>query len=304
MRTGLTFFAFAACLFAAEPPIPVILDTDIGTDIDDAFALALALSSPELDLRAVTTVSADAYSRARIVCRFLESVGRPEIPVAAGRPERASPETAGQYQYALDPNYKKRPVAELAPEFLRRQLEAHRGELTLITIGDLTNVALLLSRYPESSRWIKRLVMMGGSVRVGYSGKPPVDREWNIRSDVKAAQAVFASGIPILMAPLDATTMVKLEAPWRQRIFAARTRLTEQLEILYRLWGKTTPTLFDPVAVTLAFNEKFCRFEELRIEVDDQGFTREAPGRPNARVALSIRVDEYLGWFTDRVTKY
>jgi len=281
--------------------VPVILDTDIGTDIDDAFALALALASPELALRAVTTVSGDAYGRALIVCRMLEAAGRADIPVAAGRPPRTQPETKGQYQYGREPDFSKRPVLELASEFLYAKLKAEPGKITLVTIGDLTNVARLLTDHPDAKPWIRRLVIMGGAVRVGYNGKPPASWEWNIRSDIKGAQVVFSSGVPLVMAPLDATTMVKLEEPLRRRIFSAGTPLANQLHELYRLWGKVTPTLFDPVAVTLSLNESFCEMENLRIEVDDQGITREVQGEPNARVAVSIQKDDFLEWYVRRV---
>src|SRR5437868_6839058 len=79
----------AAAARAQQPPppkIPVLLDTDIGDDIDDALALALVLSSPELELRGVTTVAGDAHTRALIVCRFLHAAGRKEVPVASGSP--------------------------------------------------------------------------------------------------------------------------------------------------------------------------------------------------------------------------
>jgi len=305
MRDGmkiLTFFlSLAICAVAQDRRIPIILDTDIGTDIDDAFALALTLTSPETDLRGVTTVSADAYTRALIVCRFLESVGRADIPVAAGRPRRPTPEEKGQHRYGLDTLFKKRPVPEVAAEVIYRQLAANPGKLTLVTVGDLTNIARVLTDHPEAKPWIKRIVIMGGAVRVGYNGKPPVVWEWNIRSDTKGAQTVFSAGVPLVVAPLDATTMVKLEAPMRERIFGSGTKLAEQLHTLYQLWGKTTPTLFDPVAVTLAFNETFCTIENLRLEVDNEGFTREVQGPPNARVAVSIRKDDFLQWYCNRV---
>ena len=281
--------------------VPVIVDTDIGTDIDDAFALALALRSPEIELRAVTTVSADAYTRALIVCRMLDRTGHAGIPVASGRPQRPVPETKGQYQYGLETDFSKRPVAELAPEFLYRMLKADPGKLTLVTIGDLTNVGRLLADHPEAKPWIQRIAIMGGAVRVGYNGKPPASWEWNIRSDVKAAQVVFSSGVPLIVAPLDATTMVKLEEPMRARIFGSGTPLGRELQALYKLWGKTTPTLFDPVALALSFNESFCTFEDLRLEVDAEGVTREVAGRPNARVALSIRRDDFVKWYVERI---
>ncbi len=281
--------------------IPIILDSDIGTDIDDAFALALALTSPEIDLRGVTTVSADAHTRALIACRMLSAVGRDDVPVAAGRRPRDIPEEKGQYRYGLESPSPKRPVPELAPEFLFKQVKKNPGVLTLVAVGDLTNIARLITDHPEAKPWIKRIVIMGGTVRVGYNGKPPVVWEWNIRSDIKGAQTVFTSGVPLVVAPLDATTMVKLEQPMRERIFGSGTPLAAALITLYKLWGKTTPTLFDPVAVTLSFNESFCKMEELRLEVDNEGFTREVAGKANARVATSIRTDDYLQWYVEHV---
>jgi len=296
-------FSGSAGSTASAQKVPIILDTDLGTDIDDAFALALALASPEIELRGVTTVSADAYGRALIACRMLHYAGRGDVPVAPGRPQRQQPEQKGQYQYGLEADFPNRPVAELAYEFMYKKLRAEPGRITLVTIGDLTNVGRLITDHPEAIPWIKRIVIMGGAVRVGYNAKPPVDREWNIRSDVKAARVVFRSGAPLLVAPLDATTMVKLEQPMRERIFGAGTPLLKQVHALYKLWGKVEPTLFDPVAVTLSFHEAFCRIEELRLEVDEEGFTRERDGQPNARVATSIRTGDFLNWYIGRIVK-
>lgn len=281
--------------------IPVILDTDIGTDIDDALALALALSSPEIELRGVTTVSADAYTRALIACRFLERTGHGAIPVAAGRPRREKPQTKEQYSYGLEGDFRKRPVPELAVEFLYQRLKAEPGRLTLVTIGDLTNAANLLAAHPEAKPWIRQIVLMGGAVRVGYNGRPPASWEWNIHSDIQSAKAVFSSGVPLVVAPLDATTTVKLEAPLRERIFGSGLPLGRELAALYKLWGRPTPTLFDPVAVTLVFNRSFCGMEKLRLEVDGGGVTREAAGPANADVALTIRREEFLNWYTGRI---
>jgi purine nucleosidase len=119
--------------------MPIILDTDIGTDIDDAFALALALASPEIELRGVTTVSADAYGRALIACRMLHYAGHGDVAVAPGRPQRQQPEQKGQYQYGLEGGFPNRPLPELPPEFMYKKLQAEPGRVTLVTIGDLTN---------------------------------------------------------------------------------------------------------------------------------------------------------------------
>ncbi|MGE3807005.1 MAG: nucleoside hydrolase [Gemmataceae bacterium] len=289
-----------APLQAAEP-IPVILDTDIGTDIDESFAVALALSSPELEVRGLTSVSADAWTRALILCRMLYLTDHRDIPVASGKPPRPQPDLRGQYMYGLRAT-PKRPVKESAVEFMYSQLKKEPGKITIITVGDLTNVAELITKHPEAKPWIKRIVLMGGAVRVGYNGKPPVQWEWNIKADIKGAQTVFTSGIPLVVAPLDAT-LVKLDAARRKQIFDAKTPLTYQLLAHYQLWGKETPTLFDPVAVTLAFNESFCTMEDLYLEVDDKAFTREIKGKkPNARVATAIKMDEFLDWYVKRVT--
>ncbi len=286
--------------------IPILLDTDIGTDVDDAFALALILASPELDLRGVTTVGSEPQTRARIVCRFLTAAGRNEIPVAAGAtPQPAEDiEKQGRYAKHAGDNLPRlsRPVKDTAVDFLFQQLKAQRGELTLVTIGPLTNIARLLREHPDSKPWIKRIVLMGGSVRVGYNGKAPPEVEWNIRCDIPAAQSVFASGIPLVVAPLDATTMLKLKESLRRKLFEAKNALTEQVRTLYQLWGEKTPTLFDPVAVALCFDERFCTMEDLRLEVDAKGLTRAVKGEPNARVATAIKREDFLQWYVKRLT--
>lgn len=288
---------------ASMPPakIPILLDTDVGDDIDDALALGLILSSPELELRGVTTVFGDAHTRALLLCRLLHAVGRDNIPVASGRPAKDPPEYRGQLQYGLRPAYRKRPVKESAVEFLYNQLKAEPSKFTLVAIGPLTNVAELLAKHPECKPWIKRLVLMGGAVRVGYSGKPPAEVEWNIKCDIAAARAVFRSGVPLVVAPLDATTDLKLKGKQRDAVFRAGTPLSNQLRALFQLWDQPTPTLFDPVAVTLCFDERFFKMEDLRLEVDDKGITRIGTGKPNARVATSVRRDDFLRWFSERL---
>jgi purine nucleosidase len=285
----------------ARPPIPVLIDTDIGDDIDDALALALALASPELDVRAITTVHGDAHTRALLVCRLLYAVGRDKIPVASGRPARATPDSAGQLQYGLRPSFRLRPERELAVDFLYRRLKERPDELTLVALGPLTNLGDLLIRHPDCKPWIKRIVLMGGAVRTGYDERSPVVPEWNVRQDLKAAQTVFAAGIPLLIVPLDATVSLKLEVDRRRRILEDRTPLTRELRALYELWDKGTPTLFDPLAVALCFEERFCKLENLRLDVDDKGFTRLADGKPNARVATSVQREEFLDWFVKRL---
>lgn len=291
---------------AAAEQTPIILDCDIGTDIDDTFAVALALHSPELDLRGITTVSGDTAVRARMVCRLLTAAGRRGVPVAAGVAEKPPQALRGfQGQYARHPavafNRTAQPLKEKAVEFIYQQLKAQPGKITLVAVGPLSNIAQLLIEHPDCKPWIKKLVIMGGSVRVGYSNKPPIQAEFNIRADPQAAQTVFTAGLPLTVAPLDATTMLKLDPPMLERIFASGTLLNDQVQALFQLWDqKAAPTMFDPVAVTLAFTERFCKMEDLHLNVDDKGFTREGQGKPNARVATGIDKDKYLAWFVER----
>src|SRR5262249_48193271 len=212
----------------------------------------------ERGLRGVASVFGDAYARALLVCRLVHAVGRDDVPVASGSPARARPEIRGQFQYGLRPCFRKTPLRESVVEFLYRQLKVQPGKLTLLAVGPLTNLGALLTKHPDCKPWIKRIVLMGGAVRVGYKNKPPVEVEWNIKCDIKAAQTVFRSGVPLVVAPLDATTSLKVEESRRQSLFKAHTALTWQLQALYQLWDHPTPTLFDPVAVTLCFEEKFC----------------------------------------------
>jgi inosine-uridine nucleoside N-ribohydrolase len=290
----------------AREKAPILLDTDIGGDVDDALALALALGSPELDLVGVTTVGEGAEDRAWMVCRFLTAVGKRDVPVAWGRDKQPASSIEGQIQYRRHPavifNRTAKPVKESAVDLLYAKLKDRPGQITLVAIGPLTNVARLLADHADCKPWVKRIVLMGGSVRVGYEGKSAPEAEWNVKSDVAAARAVFASGVPLVVAPLDATVSLRLEEPLRRKLFAACTPLTFQVQALYQLWDKPTPTLFDPAAVALAFTEKFCTMEDLRLEVDDQGFTRVVKGKPNARVATAIKGDEFLKWYVERVS--
>jgi inosine-uridine nucleoside N-ribohydrolase len=121
-------FSGSAGSKAYAQKVPIILDTDIGTDIDDAFALALALASPEIELRGVTTVSADAYGRALIACRMLHYAGRGEVPVAPGRPRRERPEQKGQYQYGLEAGVPNRPLPEPALSSCTRSSKPSRAK--------------------------------------------------------------------------------------------------------------------------------------------------------------------------------
>ncbi len=286
----------------AGAPQLVVLDTDIGDDIDDAFALALALRSPELHILGITTAFGDTELRARLVDRFLAAVGRQDIPVAAGVPTPHS-NVFTQAAYAGRQPDRKHPDGVT---FLLDQIRAHPGAITLIAIGPLANVGEAIKRDPATFRKLKRVVMMGGSIYRGYGDNRPPDAEWNIARDPAGARALVASGVPIVMMPLD-STMIHLESGEREKIFSVGFPLTDQLTLLYHQWvggsdnHAPDPTLFDPVAVTYAIRPELCPASPLRIEVDDKGFTRPEDGQPNVQVCLKSDARGFLGLLQERL---
>ena len=286
---------------AADTRIPILLDTDIGTDIDDAFALALIMRSPEFQLLGVTTVSGDTAARARLAAKFLWAAGGSwrQVPVVAGT--RGTPQPIDQTRWA-DGFVSPQVLKVSAVDFLRGQFHRRPGEITLIAIGELSNVAALLKADPVVAKKIKRIVLMGGSIARGYSPGSGPEAEWNFKSNPAAARAVFSSGIPIVMAPLDVTAMLELDDAARRRIFDRGTPLSTNLAALYHLWNKATPILFDPMAVALALDSSLCDTKMLAIEVDDQGFTRVVEGKPaNATVGMKTEPATFFEFYMNRV---
>ncbi len=280
---------------------PIILDTDIGSDIDDAFALALIVNSPELDLLGVTTVSGDTQARARLATKMLWEAGGAwrKVPVYAGAPGK--PQTIDQTRWAKDFTS---PALHMsgAVDFLKAEINRRPGKITLITIGELTNAAALLKSDPSLAKKIKLIAMMGGSVARGYAPNSKPDAEWNIKSNPEAAQTVFLSGVPLLVAPLDVTGMLQLDAAGRRRVFTHLTPLTNALTILCHLWGNETPTLFDPMAVAMLIDPSMCETQQLAIEVDAEGFTRVVNGKPaNATVGMHTDPKKFFELYLGRV---
>ena len=309
-RTILTSFLLNAVLMAAgraADPIPVILDTDIGGDIDDAYALVQVLRSPELKLLGVTTISGDAVMRARLAAKLLMVANRPEIPVHAGQ---SSPgQYLGHTVWAKD--YSS-PTLHLsgAVEFMRGQINARPGQITIIAVGELTNVAALLQSEPGIGAKIKAIALMGGSLMRGYAPGSKPEPEWNIKSNAKAAQIVFTSGVPLLVAPLDSTADLKLTPEWLVRIFSRGTPLNDALASLDFIWKRTntwkahTPTLFDNLAVALVATPAIVPLTSLHIVVETDGLTRVVEGQPaNAQVALTSDPAAFLQYFTDRLCR-
>lgn len=277
--------AFAAPL----ERVPILLDTDIGSEIDDSFALALILGSHELDLRGVTTVSGNTQQRAMMLCRFLTMTGRRNTQVAVGAEPQPTCEIKGMYQYYYHPdvlfNRTTKPVQEKAIEFLANRLKEQQGKITLLATGPLTNVARLLKEKPESKTWIKRIVIDGSSLAV----------------DVKAAQAVFASGVPLVVVPGEVTKALRLDEASLKRAFSPGTALTNQVRAMHQLCEEEPALLAAPFAAALCFDERFAKLNEVVLQVTDEGELRKLKGEPNARIVESIRAEDFLKWYVARM---
>ncbi len=290
-------------------PQLVIIDTDIGDDVDDAYALGLALQSPELKILGITTAWGNTPLRARLVSLLLAETKRTDIPVAVG---------VEKYAADAKPAFSQAKYAERGPkeawpnavDFLLEQIRQHPGEITLIAIGPETNLGAAITRDPETFRNLRRVVLMGGSVYRGYDGfayptvTPHPDAEWNILCDVAAAQSVFTSGVPLYVMPLD-STQIKLQELERARIFKNETALTNVLQELTQEWsaftGQITPTLFDAVAVAYAIRPQLCPTVPMRLRVDNQGNTNVEQGKPNAQVCLQSDSDRFFEFYMPRI---
>ena len=283
----------------------IIIDTDIGDDVDDAFAVALALRSPELEVLGITTTFGDTETRAKLVDRLLGEVNRLDIPVAVGSP---TPTPANdrftQRRYAEGGHF-ARASHPKAVDFILEQIRRYPGQITLVAIGPLMNVGAVIEKDPETFRKLRQVVLMGGSIYRGYGDVgyfPPhgPQAEWNIVNDIPSAQKLFASGVPLYVMPLD-STQLKLDEVRRAILFQSGTPLTDSLTLLYHEWGQETPTLFDVMTVAYILDPKLCPVQAMRIRVDDKGFTRPESGAPNAQVCLDSDAEGFFRLYISRV---
>jgi len=288
----------------------VIIDTDIGDDVDDAFALALALSSDRLQILGVTTAWGNTELRARLVERLLKEMGHGEIAVATGPKNGGAGAVFTQARWAEEFPEPAKGWPD-AIDFILAAIRKNPGEITLISLAPLSNVGALIEKDPVTFRQLKLVVMMGGSVRQGYGDLGYLaDRgpsaEYNIKMDIPAAKELFASGVPIEMMPLD-STQLKLDEVLRETLFRQKTATTEVLQALYQEWagfpGNVTPTLYDAMPVAAILKPGLCPVTAMRVRVDDEGFTRVEPGAPNAGVCLHSDSDEFFHFYLPQLLR-
>jgi purine nucleosidase len=291
-------------------PTRLILDTDIGTDVDDCLALAVVLGSPGLRLEGVTCVYGDVDLRARMVLKLLRLAGRDDVPVMLGAREpllRLRPiYWAGhEGEGLLEPEEKlPAPSREHAVDYLVRSVMANPREIHLLAIGPLTNVALAFQREPEVARRLARLTVMAGAVRGPGLLHLPL-AEHNVACDPEAAHVVLAAGAATSLVPLDVTTRVSIRAEGVAALRAAGTpfhdAVARQVELYPRYAAYGSTFLHDPLAAALIVRPELAEWADLRLDVETQG--RLAVGATlartpsdgtaaNARVALAIDAAE------------
>ncbi len=288
---------------------PVILDTDIGDDIDDTWALTLLLKSPELDLKLVTTDFRNTLYRAKIVARLLEVAHRTDVSVGIGIKQA---DTEGpQAPWVKDYDLAKYPgkVYQDGVKALIDTIMNSPSKVTLICIGPAPNIKAALEREPRIAERA-RFVGMYGSVRRGYDGKRTPEPEWNVKSDAPAARLALTAPWDVTITPLDTCSLVRLKEAKYAAVLKSKDSLVQAMIENYRIWcgknperaEKASSTLFDTVAVYLAITEDFLEMERVGIRISDDGSTVEDPNGKQMNCALNWKnLDAYENWLVTRL---
>ncbi|MDF2923147.1 MAG: hypothetical protein K0R57_2061 [Paenibacillaceae bacterium] len=311
-------------------PLPVLLDVDTGTD--DTLALLYALLSGEADIVGITTAVGNVSAEQATVntLKVLDAAGADEsIPVAKGAEHplvRSWPGTKRDFHgdnglgnYEL-PASSRLAVEEPAADFLIRQVKEREGELTLIFLGRLTNLAVALQQDPALAKKVKQLVIMGGALRV--PGNINHTAEANIHGDPEAADIVFRSGIPLTMVGLDVTTKTLLGEKHLERLLReaarpddpvidlARHLLGFRMQAYLNRKGIHASPMHDPLAVAIALDPQLAVAQSVYVAVDtvsetELGATKEVPATAGSliRVCTEVDADAFLDRFIQVLTR-
>ena len=318
----------------------VIIDTDVGTYYDDALAILLATQCPEIKLEGVTTVYGDTTLRARIAAKLLKVAERPDVPVCkgVGKPLRGYGLMFGfEGENILEPEDKDiKYSSQHAVDFLIEKIMANPGEITVVTLGAVSNMAVAIIKEPEIVNNIKELVIMA-SVIVPVVDPKGVRRspreEYNFNNDPIAAEIVMNAGIPkdrLFLVPVDVTLKTPLRDEDRERIRNSDGSIAKQVDAILDVWPPQEfkiyitigiPTEFtqiwlhDPLALTCAFDKSFVGFHPLHIATEypatpierdmvvANDILRTVPKKlePNMMVGLQVEAERFSKFFTDRI---
>ncbi len=297
----------------------IIFDTDMGTDVDDCLALALILSSPEVSLEGVTCVYGDVDLRARMVLKLLQLHGHPPVPVTVGAREpmlgRRPVFWPGHEGVGLlEPGDEELvPDAEHAADFIVRMVSENPGQIHLVAVGPLTNVALAFLKEPRLPQQLAHLTIMAGAIR-GDSGFDLPYVEHNVACDPEAAHVVLSAGAPTTLVPLDVTTKVEITRDGVDRVRAGGTAFHEavarQVELYPRFAEEGRTFLHDPLAVGALLAPETLSTRSLHVDVELEG--RYAAGatlvripdedeRSGTQVALGVEAEAFEEFFLKRL---
>ena len=258
--------------------IPVILDTDIGLDIDDTWALGLLLKCPELDVKLITTSSDNTPLKAKLV-------GRTDIPIGIGPQENSKKGWLYPWIKDYDISRYSGIVHENGTEVLCSTIMDSPEPLTLIAIGPLGTVAGALKMNPNITE-NSRFVGMHGSIRIGYRGSNSFNREFNVKRNIKACRDVFQASWEKTITPLDTCGNIVLSGALLERIMKCDNLVVRSIKENFEIWKRKpipkfllakkneTSVLFDTVAIYLGFSEELLNIEELKIKITDRGLTQ------------------------------
>lgn len=303
--------------------VRTIVDTDIGTDVDDCLALAFLLGSPEFALEGITCVYGDVALRGRMVRKLLHLAGRDDVPVMLGVEQpllRRRPvywlgfEGEGLLEDGDDRRLPP-PAAEHAVDFLVRTVMENPGQIHLLAIGPLTNVALAVQREPRLPAALGHLTMMGGALRgPGSFGLPYA--EHNVACDPEAAHVVLAAANPTTtsLVPLDVTTRVSIRRETVDRLLATglpfQAAVARQVELYPRFVDGGSTFLHDPLAAALIPRPELAEWTDLHLDVELEGRHAAAmtlarkprdDAPPTARVALAVAAAAAEAFVAERI---
>jgi purine nucleosidase len=302
---------------AMTVPCPVLLDTDVGTDVDDAIAIALILASPEIDLRAVTIVSGDTTLRGRIARKLLILGGRPDVPVAAGVCEPILRQRnflwlGHEGQRVVEPDEELRLADTHAEDlFIHTVLREHPH---VVAIGPLSNLAVAIMKEPAVIRSIPHLTVMGGLL---YRDADMPLLDYNLSSDAEAAVVVLNAGIPTTLVPVDTTCKVFFTAAELARLRGTRSRLVQTLCAAIEVWAPmqralssfqpdAVAFLHDPLTVAVVIDRSLVTFEPLQLRpaiVDGNFQLIHEAGAPEFEVATAVDAPRFATFLLDRLLR-
>jgi purine nucleosidase len=293
----------------------IIFDCDLGGDIDDAFAMALILTSPEFEVLGFVMDHGNTPKRARVACRMLYECGLEHIPVVVGRHTAGvvgeDTELAGDsHQFAWAEGFDKvKPIKQSAADFIIENLRKYPNEIILFTVGPVPNIRDVIEKDPTALKLAKRVVSMFGSFYMGYAtGSKPIP-EWNVRADIGSSKMFVNAGVNPLFAGLDITTFVKLNEENRMRLLYRNSPLTDALCGLYTLWrfeeyAYPNCTIYDGVAVGIILWPDLFTTKKVHVTVDDSGYTMiDDTKEPNCEIGVTIDAEEFINRMMKRLLK-